>query len=142
MVLMPVIAIMGQDNVGRETFLERLNVLLDRRSVVREETVAETFHQNLAFSRALKKETSALKRFFFPLSVRTQNHPGNFQLWMFLEPAEDRASAADLNIVGVGTQTQNPARGICRLERVQGEHQRCDLRCGLSGTRSTEVTAL
>ena len=103
---------MSQDDVRRDPLLESFEILLDIGALVGKKAVSKTSDENLFPARTFQKKIGAAAGFLLPLAIRTEDDPGDFEIRVFLKPAENGASAADFNIVGVRSQTKKFASRI------------------------------
>src|SRR3954467_2612725 len=96
-ILMKIVPKMGEDKIGRESFLEALENLFDRRANVREEAVPERLDDDSFVARAIEEGPGAALGFASAVRIRAKNEPVEFDFVGALEQPENRATATDLN---------------------------------------------
>ena len=106
-VLVQVGALMGEDHVGRELGLQALEERLDGVAAVRKEPVAETAEDDPRRPKPAVK-SAALRRASSPRSPSplSTTHD-DLGLGIGLRQPQDRAAAADLDVVGVGADREH-----------------------------------
>src|SRR6266850_1948041 len=115
-VLMEIFAIVRQDKIGEVGSLEFLKEVLYFNSHVGKIAVSEILDDDL-FSSCVRQETIGALDGFRPSLPRSPQHdPVNLSSRVFLQQSEDRPSAPDLDVVGVGPERQDLLRPTSVLE--------------------------
>src|SRR6478752_7268172 len=112
MVLMPVVVVVGQNDVGGEARLELLEGFLDELALEREESVAKPVNNNVAFGAGAGQEhLGRAPGLLDPLGVLTaEHHPFHFELGVGLGQMQNRTAGPDLNVVAVSAETKHALR--------------------------------
>ena len=85
MILMQVFAIVRKNQIGGNLFLQSLKILFDGLPVVREETLAKSFH-DYGLGRSASEETGgALERFFAATSIGAEDDPSDVHAGMIAQ---------------------------------------------------------
>jgi hypothetical protein len=113
-ILMPIVSIVREDNVGIELVLEFLELFLDFMAQKRQEAIAIILDFYVAFTSLLEKGGSASSGFLSPHLIRAEDDPLDTHAIMPLEKLEQGSAAADLDVITMRPQTKNPERGISR----------------------------
>jgi hypothetical protein len=121
-ILVPVVAAMGEDDVGAEPLFQILEVFLDFSRNVRKKTVAKMFYAYLFFSRTAQEGFTAADGLFPAFPVRAEHHPIEFQGRVLLEPAQDGPAATNLDIVAMGAETEDSLR-TGAIGEVERQHE-------------------
>jgi len=79
MILMQIMAEVGEDDVRHELFLESFESILHRRSDVRKKTVAEGFYDDGFLASATKKGFGATFSFASAVRIGTKDQPVEFE---------------------------------------------------------------
>jgi hypothetical protein len=104
MVLMQIVSIMSQDEIGGKILFYLPEVVLDFMANVGKIAVPEVLDHNNGFPCCLsQKQTGAFARFFISFLPRTQNYPLEDRVFTGLYYLQDRSATADFYIVGVST---------------------------------------
>ena len=129
-VLVPVLALVAEDHVGHRTPPERLEPVLDARVQRREATVRESAVQHLAAAPCLDDAphgplglAPALRRAAQQCVVDDQRTPVRLQ-------REQRAGAADLDVVAVRAHAQHAQGATGTGVELQSQHARLSRGCG------------
>lgn len=68
-ILVPIVAIVGENDVRGNLRLERLEIFLNIGTEIRKETIPKVLNRNPFLSCSLQKKPGAFQRFLFPLSA-------------------------------------------------------------------------
>ena len=120
-VLVPVVPVVGEDEVGRALALERLERLLHRRAGVGQEPVPELVHDDARARHARQEGRCGGARLGGPRRRRAEDHPRHLDVPEGGE-AEHRAAAADLDVVAVGAEREDAPGSAVVREQVDGAH--------------------
>src|SRR3989344_5523455 len=112
MVLMQIVAIVGEDQVRLHSAPQFFEIVLDLLADVREEAVLEVLDDDLARTRARQEKRRALLRFPGALRIGTEDHPVKLQVRVVLNELENGSTAADLDVVAMCAQAQNSAQRL------------------------------
>src|SRR5690242_1539054 len=99
---------MGEDHVGGELLFQILEVFFDFSSDVREETIAKIFYANLFFAGTGQESFTAADGLFPAFAVRAEHHPIEFQGSVLFEPSKNGSAAANLDVVAMSAEAQDP----------------------------------
>jgi hypothetical protein len=119
MVLMPVLAVVGEDQVGLELLLERFELVLHRCALVREEAVPvgpDHHPARMHVSEEMRGGESCLLR---ALGRGAEHYPEDLELALLGE-AEECPATPNLDVVGVGAEGEDPESPAARGEHRQG----------------------
>src|SRR5919201_256953 len=125
---MTVAAVVREDEVGRDLFLQLLEVIFDHGAVVWEIAVPESLHDHGLSSCRRQEHARGSAGFAFPLLVRAEDHPGDRHVGRGFCQLQDRATAPDLDIVAVRPQTEDPPLGLRGLAQFELQHRYAALR--------------
>src|SRR5216683_3207208 len=100
-ILMQIVAIVGQNQVGRKRFLQLFKFALDLRLLRREKGVAIIANHHFLFLRCREEQIRGPCRFFPADWSRAEHHPINFYLGTLAQQPQNRSAAPDLNVVAV-----------------------------------------
>ena len=118
MVLVPVVAVVSENQVRIYVFLDFFEEFLDFHPLIWEKAVAELLHHHCGSPLCLlEKKCRAGTGFALPLASGTEYHPNNIQIRIGGEQLQDSTAAANFDVVGVGPQTQH--RKLAR--RIRGQ---------------------
>jgi hypothetical protein len=121
-VLVAVLQAVGEDQVGVDLGLEPLEALLHGPAVVGEEAVPEPLHGDPGPAGALEERGRAVGRLLGPPAGPAQHQPVHGQPRVLGHQPQDGPAAADLDVVGVGPDGQDP-QGPGRVAgQAQAEH--------------------
>src|SRR3990172_8835261 len=81
-ILVQIVTVMGEDEIGRHSFLQQLEVVLDLAADVREEAVPETLDENVLLSCSREKNIGAVDGLAPPLCIRAEHNPCDIE-WGF-----------------------------------------------------------
>jgi hypothetical protein len=109
MILVKILPIVRKNNIGVTLVLELLKCLLYRCSLIGEIALAKRLNLDLVGCGRRQKAPCTLSRFGLPLFVRAENNPGYFCVASFAKKSEDRAAAADFNIIRMCSDTEDMA---------------------------------
>lgn len=135
MILVEIVTSVRQDQIGRQRVLQFFKVLFDFYCLRREETVAKVEDGDVLLGGSFEKEFGAAASFSAAGRAGAENHPVKFQVATRAKQFEDRAAAANLDIIRMGSETQDAktlAAFFCEKER---NHER------FSGRFSKPATA-
>ena len=110
MVLMGVVLPMRQDERWIKIASHGLEVVLDVRDLGGEISIAEPKHLDPFLRHTLKNGGRAVPRLGPTLFIAAENDPSHNETGHLLSDTQNGSAAADLNVVGVGTQTKQPKR--------------------------------
>src|SRR5262249_25217792 len=105
-VLMQVLPMVCEDEIRRQLMLQFLEVLLHLHAGVREEAVPELVDDDCLILHIRQKGVGAAPCLVSPIAVRAEHDPGKARPGILLAQSQDRASATDLNVVTVCSETQ------------------------------------
>src|SRR5882762_5005419 len=111
-ILMKVVTIVRQNQVGNKFLLETFKLTFDPRLKRREKAVAIVPDHDLLLLGGCKEEIGRPQRLSFPDGGRTEHFPINLKLLILLQEAQERASASNFNIIAMRTQAQNSTNGL------------------------------
>src|SRR5690606_31956390 len=123
-ILVPVAAAVREDHVRALLVLERLEDFLDPRALVREEPVAEGVEVDGGVRRATQEQLRAAPCLLLPLRRAAEHDPAHGDVVPAREEAQDRAAAADLDVVRVGAEAQDTQPLARRAAERELEHLR------------------
>jgi hypothetical protein len=103
-VLMEIVARVGQNQVGREPAFQVLKKLLYLDALIGKEAVAELQDGDMLGSGTLQEKGRAAAGFAFAIRAGAKNDPVEFQIAPGTQELENRAAAADLDVVGMSTE--------------------------------------
>ena len=106
MVLMSVALPMGQDERRIEIAFDGLEAVLDVGDLGGEISVAEPKHLDLFLRHTLKDGGRAVARLGPTLVIAAENDPSHDETGHLVSDAQNGSAAADLDVVGVGTQAK------------------------------------
>ncbi len=116
-------AVLRSDAVNLE--LQQLaERVLERRALVREVAVAEAVQEQLVPAAAREQRVGARPRLIGARIVAAEHRPRHAQRGLRGEQREQRATAADLDVVGVGTDAQHVAQARSGVHEVERDHDR------------------
>src|SRR5450432_3466497 len=104
MVLVQIVAVVAQNEIGILGFLELLEKILDVGAHVRKKTLAKTLHGDPGFTGCGEKIASAGPGFDLALGGGRENDPVNARSRVLGEHAEHGAATTDLDVVAVSAQ--------------------------------------
>jgi hypothetical protein len=107
MILMPVIAIMCENNIRRELGLDLLKSLLDGLALIREEAGTEFLQFDSALSSLCEELESAAFGLYISRWLGAKDNPSHFDRRIFSYQRKQSAAAADFNIVGMSPETKD-----------------------------------
>ena len=107
-ILVKVVAGVGEDEVGFERAFDLLETIFHLGAVIGKKTIAETFDDDSTIRGALQKPSRTFLRFPLTVRVRTEDNPADFAGLRLAEQMEQRSTAADLDIVAVSTEAEDP----------------------------------
>jgi hypothetical protein len=109
MILVKILPIVSENNVGVARVLQTLECLLYRCSLIGEKTLTKRLNMDPVGCGRRQKAPRALSRFGLPLLARAENNPGYFRVVNFAKKPEDRPAAADFNIIRMSSETEDMA---------------------------------
>jgi hypothetical protein len=77
MILVQIVPVMGEDDIGRHSLLQRLEVFFDLPANVREEPVSEVFDENFLPGRSREEDVGAFLGLAPPLFASAEHNPGD-----------------------------------------------------------------
>src|SRR5690349_15284449 len=98
-ILMPIVAIMGEYQVRRASRLQRFEELLDLITHIREKAVPERLYLDLLFGRSLQKLHRAGLRLDRPSFGSAEDNPVDTDVRVGFDKLQQRPPAADFEIV-------------------------------------------
>src|SRR2546422_5147044 len=107
-ILMTVTAVVREHDIGRDLFLQLLEMIFDRFTHMREEAVPESLHRHRLFTRRRQEQAGALPGLPLPLLARAEHNPVDRDVTPALGQLQDRPPASNLDIVTMRPQTQDP----------------------------------
>src|SRR6185503_9634270 len=116
-ILVPILAVMGEDEVRRHPPLDLLEEALHRLPRVRQEAVPEVLDHDLLPLDVAQDGTGARQRFRPSPRVRREDDPRDGGRVTVLEKLEDRPTAADLDVVTVRTEAEHMPHAVAARER-------------------------
>ena len=105
MILMEIIASVREDQIGRQRVFQLFKVLFDFDVLRRKKSIAEVQDRDILLSGTFQKEFGAMAGFFVAGGAGTENYPVEFQVATCAQKFEDGTAAANLDVVGMGSQT-------------------------------------
>ena len=123
MVLVPVVAVVGEDQVGIHVGLELLEVVLDLGTHPGEVALPEALDADVLLARAGQEVLGGVLRLGCPDVVRAEHDPVETSGRELLGETQDGAAATDLDVVAVSPEAQDVERVILGLDQRQREHQ-------------------
>ena len=102
--------------------LHALEAILDFGPLKREISVTESKDFNLFCCNVAKKCCRAVSRFGGSNVRRAENDPTNLEVPSLIREAQDRSTAADLDIVGVSAKAQQLQRPCPVRRQCEGKH--------------------
>ena len=133
-ILMPVLAVVSEDDVWRVPLLQLFKTLLDVVPDVRKETVPEGPHLDLCVGCSLQKPGRARLRLNRPLPCRTEDHPVARSRSHEWQAASAACRRTDLEIVGMRTETQDLQRRATMFGQRDVQHGLSERRRGWADT--------
>jgi hypothetical protein len=110
-ILVSVIPVMGKDKIGIKISPNFLEPILDRRPLAWEITFTKRSDSNLAIGYAREKFIRTLPSLLSATPWGAKNDPPDLQIEATLfRQSEEGASSANLNVVGMCPQAQDPTR--------------------------------
>src|SRR5271166_6396221 len=103
-VLVPVVAVVGEDQIGAKLPLQGLELILDLTAEKGEEAIAEFLDHDLLLEGAVQKSIGAGPGLAGPLLVGAENDPADDHFVVALEQGQDRPAAANLDVIAVRPQ--------------------------------------
>src|SRR6266545_156742 len=140
-VLVRVVAARGQDQVRREAALELLEGLLDRGALPGEEAVPEGPHLDLAVVAAAEERLRAVHRLLGALALAAQHQPADLQRRELRDQPEEGAAAADLDVVGMRAEHQQPPDSASHRAEDHRKHPGVPTRTGRRPVRPARRAA-
>src|SRR5258706_9714548 len=107
-VLVEVIAIMRQDEIRDVLSFEFLEEILYVSPYIWEIAVSEFLDHDLFFPRIRQEQVCALECFCPSLPGCRDHDPNYFRSRVIIEESQNRAAAADFDVVAVGSEAQDP----------------------------------
>lgn len=110
MILVPVGACVGENDVGLELAGQALKRILDCIELCREVTIAEFVQQHGALRCSSEEFARSVLRFARSMPGSAQHHPAELRLRFLSRKLRQRAAAPDLDIIRMRAQAKNPER--------------------------------
>ena len=92
-ILVPIVAVVREDQIGGDDRFQVLEELLDVSSAVRKETVSEVPDDDLLPLAPVEKGLGACVHLVCPLAVSAQDDPADLDAWMGRDQPKDRPAA-------------------------------------------------
>src|SRR3954451_22339928 len=108
-ILVEVVALVGEDDVGREV-LHRLDAVLHRRPEIGQVAVAELVQDDFRARDALEQVLRAGAGLARPLAARAEHHPPHLERRRAMLELEQRPRAPQLDVVGMAAEGEDPQR--------------------------------
>ncbi|HQK17298.1 MAG TPA: hypothetical protein PLJ27_07585, partial [Polyangiaceae bacterium] len=122
MVLVQVMTVVRENDVGLENALQLLEGVLDFRADVREVAVPKSLGDDRLLRAFSQKHLRALDRFLGPRGLGAENDPVNLRAFQFREQTEDCSAAADLDIVAMRPEKQQAPKRFFPATKKEREH--------------------
>jgi hypothetical protein len=106
MILMPVVAVVGKNDVGIRVLLYFFKEFLDSRSFIGKEAIAKGLDDDSLTLDGLEKKVRTGAGFTLAFAPRAEDHPDHLDLGVEGEKVQNGSTAPNLNIIGMGPQTQ------------------------------------
>lgn len=146
MILMTIVAIVGQHKVRRNLALQLLEEVLDVRAVVRKESIPKFSDRDPFSSGASEKQLCAATRLSLPPGICREHQPVDVNRSKALDQMQDRAAAADLDVICMRPDAKNAERGtlipIVTVEAKRVHNELSDavgLQAGTTQTGSSDA---
>jgi hypothetical protein len=108
-ILVQIVAEVGENQVGLESSLQFLETFLDRYTFVKKETVAKGLHHHGFFSSAAQKSAGAKASFRRALGAGAEDHPIELEVRRLLGKLQDGSAASNFDVIAVGAEAQDPS---------------------------------
>src|SRR5512137_1407767 len=108
MILVPVVPAMGEDEIGVERISNWLERLLDPAPLGGKETLAEAADADRAGAGLGEKRFGAGARLAGAPRIGAEDHPMHLDAGLGPEHPQQRAAAADFNIIAVRSEAEHP----------------------------------
>ncbi len=123
MVLVKVVSIVSKYQIRLKSFPHGLKEFLDSLPLVRKKTVTIMPDDDfVANSSSTEEQMRSGKRLAFAARIRTENRPVEIQIRIFLYQSQDRAPAADLDVVTMSAEAQDVTDPAIRVAKTQIMH--------------------
>ena len=118
MILVQIVAAMGQNERRTIVAFEIFERLLDAGELGRKEAVAEAVHAHRRFAAAERAEKSAGTplRFGPAFVIAAEDDPAHLRAGPFAEQPQQQSAAADLDVVGMSAEAQEPQIAAAAVE--------------------------
>ena len=113
-VLMPIIPVVGENQVGTALSFHRLEIVLDLGAEEREESITVLLNLDL-LSSSTRERLGALPGLASPFFIRAEDDPVDDHVFEPLKEGQDRAAAADLDVVAVCSKAEHPEHCVGRF---------------------------
>jgi len=111
MVLVRVVPVLGEDQVGLHLLQLFFENGLDLRAFKGEETVFEIFYDQFFLLGLFCEQIETLTGFMLAFAATVgEDHPGKFEIGIFRKPLQDGTAAADLDVIGVTADAEDLER--------------------------------
>src|SRR5581483_996837 len=121
-ILVSVLPVVSEDQVRIGLPFELFEQVLHLVAHERQEAVGKGAENLFAERAGGRKQLGTADRFGAPLILSTENHPMNSRTGMPLSQREQRTSAADFDVVGMGPQAQNLERRPAAPIQAEMDH--------------------
>jgi hypothetical protein len=116
MILVAIVPVVSQNEIGSDLLLQSLENRLDLRPLVREKAISKLLHDDSRPPRAFEKHRRAAPGFPFTGSRGRKDHPIELDGLRLFDEREDKAAATDFNIVRMRAKTENAEFAASRAE--------------------------
>jgi hypothetical protein len=111
-VLVPVVAVVGQDDIRSHDGLELLEDLLNLPVLARKEAILKRMQRDSLLLATPQESPSALLGFGVALSPSSKYYPMESGVGMLPTPVQDGSTAPDLNVICMGSKAENGTDGF------------------------------
>src|SRR5580658_126285 len=121
-VLMKIVACVGENQVGREAVFQVFKEFLDLHTFIGKETVAKIQNGHVASRGAFQKEGGTTASFSFAIEAGAEDDPVEFQIAARAEKLKDGAAAADFDVVGMSAEAEDLKALATIFFKSESEH--------------------
>src|ERR1017187_9428860 len=122
MILMQIFAVVGEDQIRRDLVAQPLDELLNPLAHEREVTVPKMLDHDPLGNSALQENLCAVFGLTGAQGRGAEDDPMDGDVGVLFGEFQERAAAADLNVVGVGAEAQHGTWGGGPTVKVEGDH--------------------
>ena len=122
MILVPIVAIVREDEIRRKLLLQLLEAILHFPAPRRQEPVAELVDEDRLVFHAGQQGVGALERLALARRLAAEDDPVEGHLPRLPDQLGDRAAAADLDVVGMRAHAQDAPNPAPELVDPDGRH--------------------